>query len=343
MSLKNLSVNKIPKALKNKLLNKRIKKLYQIFDKKFNIKKNFIVAVSGGPDSLALAFLTKIYSIKNNLKIKYYIVDHKLRKESTIEAKKVKFILNGLSIKSEILTWQGKKPFKINQSLARNKRYNLLFSKCHQFKINNLILGHHSDDLHENFFIRMTRGSGLKGLVSFGDKTEIDEINLIRPLLKFKKKDLIFISRYVFNFFVEDPSNDNDKYKRIRIRKLITELEKNGLDKKKLSLTINNLKRSDQAITHYVEKNKKNNSTLNMRNKKLILSQNFFKHPYEIVFRSLSDSIKFIGARFNSARGKKIDKIIKKIAENTLNKETLGGCVIKKVNQTVILTKENQI
>ena len=68
MSLKNLSVNKIPKALKTKLLNKRIKKLYQIFDKKFNIKKNFVVAVSGGPDSLALAFLTKIYSIKNNLK-----------------------------------------------------------------------------------------------------------------------------------------------------------------------------------------------------------------------------------------------------------------------------------
>ena len=108
-------------------------------------------------------------------------------------------------------------------------------------------------------------------------------------------------------------------------------------------MTINNLKRSNQAITHYVEKNKKNNSSLKMRNKKLILSQNFFKHPYEIVFRSLSDSIKFIGARFNSDRGKKIDKIIKKIAENTLNKETLGGCVIKKVNQTVILTKENQI
>ena len=64
MSLKNLSVNKIPKLIKEKLLNKRIVKLYRLFEKSFRIKNDFIVAISGGPDSLALAFLTKIYSIK---------------------------------------------------------------------------------------------------------------------------------------------------------------------------------------------------------------------------------------------------------------------------------------
>ena len=64
MSLKNLNViNKIPKTLKKNLDNQRIQKIYNNFEKNLNISENFVVAVSGGPDSLALAFLAKIYSI----------------------------------------------------------------------------------------------------------------------------------------------------------------------------------------------------------------------------------------------------------------------------------------
>ena len=117
MSLKNLSVNKIPKTLSKNLSNKKIWKLYKEFEKNFDIKESFAVAVSGGPDSLALAFLTKIFSIKYKLKTKYFIVDHKLRKESTKEALKVKKILKNLSINSEILTWRKKKlQKKLNQN-----------------------------------------------------------------------------------------------------------------------------------------------------------------------------------------------------------------------------------
>ena len=234
------------------------------------------------------------------------------------------------------------KPSNNIQSIARKKRYALLFSKCKKFKIKNLILGHHIEDKIENFFIRMVRGSGLKGLVSLEKKTKINEINLIRPLLDFKKKDLRFISSHVFNFFVEDPANKNIKYMRIRIRKLMTELQNDGLDKNKLSLTIRNLKSSNQAITYYVQENKRVNSFFNTKNKKLILNEEFFNHPYEIVLRSLSDSIKLIGKKYNPTRGKKLDNIIVKLKENNLYQATLGGCVIKKVNRTVIITKELQ-
>ena len=68
MSLKNLNaINKIPKTLKKNLDNQRIQKIYNNFEKNLNISENFVVAVSGGPDSLALAFLAKIYSIKKKL------------------------------------------------------------------------------------------------------------------------------------------------------------------------------------------------------------------------------------------------------------------------------------
>ena len=342
MSLKNLSVkNKIHNRYKVKLSNPRVNQIYNKFENSFKLDKNFIVAVSGGADSLALAFLTKLFAFKNNLNPKYYIVDHKLRKESTLEALKVKRTLNSLNISSKILTVRGKKPQNRSQSFAREKRYDLLFSECKKFKINNLILGHHIDDIIENFFLRMARGSGLKGLVSLGERTQIQNINLIRPLIKLRKKDLLFLSKFVFNFYVDDPSNYDPKYNRIKIRNFIKQLKSSGFDEKKFQLTIENLKRSDQTIRFYVEKNKKINSMINQRKKELILKEDFFDNSYEVVFRSLSDLIFFVGKKKNPVRGKKIDNIMSKIKNKRLFKETLGGCVIKMVNRTVIMTKEH--
>ena len=340
MSLKNLNAIKTPKNLSSTLSNKRIRDLFKEFENNFKVKQRFAVAVSGGPDSLALAFLTKVFSIKHNLHCKYFIVDHKLRKESTNEAKKVKKILSNHGINLEILNWNGKKPKSNIQSLARKKRYDLLFSKCKSFKISNLIIGHHLDDLFENFFIRMIRGSGLKGLSSLEKKTTISSINLIRPLLDFEKKDLEFISNHVFNFFVNDPSNENIDFKRIKIRKIISEFKKSGLEKDKLFLTLKNLKNSNNVLKFYTEQNKRLNSFLDKKNKKLLLNEIFFRQPYEVVFRSLSDSLNLIGEKYFPTRGKKIDYVLKKIYKNTLKKETLAGCIIKKVNQTVIITKE---
>jgi len=343
MSHKNLSVKiKIPKNLNKKLNNKKIFQIYRKFEKSLNIDKNFIVAVSGGPDSLALAFLAKIYSIKNKVNSNFFIVDHKLRTESTKEAKAVKQVLKKHSINAQILTWKGPKPSKNVQSLARKKRYELLFAQCKKYKTNNILLGHHQDDLFENFFIRILRGSGLKGLISLDKKSNIDGKNLLRPLLNQKKEDLVYLSKNVFNFYVEDPSNNDEKYQRIKIRKLIKELKKSGLSKEKFLNTIKNLKYSNSVVNFYVNENlQKNTSFLNNNNKRLILNESFFQQPYEIIFRSMSDSIKLVGKKYYSTRGKKLSKILSDIENNRLFKVTLGGCIIEKVNQTVIISKEH--
>ena len=342
MSLKNLSVKiKIPKLLKSKLINKKISKIYKRFEKSLKINENFVVAVSGGPDSLALAFLSKIYSIKNKLISKFYIIDHKLRSESTKEAKVVQQVLKKFSINAEILTWRGIKPINNIQSLARKKRYELLSSKCKKLNITNILLGHHEEDLLENFFIRILRGSGLKGLISLDKKSKLKDINLLRPLLDQKKEDLIFIAKYVFGFYVQDPSNNDEKYQRIKIRKLIKGLKKNGLDKKKFIKTINNLKHSNNVVKFYVNKNLQKNTFFSVLENKLILNKDFFEQPHEIIFRALSESIKLIGKKYYSVRGKKIDRIIHNIQNNGLSRLTLGGCIIEKVNQTVIISKEH--
>ena len=171
-------------------------------------------------------------------------------------------------------------------------------------------------------------------------KITINEINIIRPLLDFEKKNLEFISNYVFNFFVKDPSNENIDFRRVKIRKIIDKFKKSGLEKDKLFLTLRNLKSSNNALRFYVEQNKRFNSFFDKKNKKLILSEIFFTQPHEVVLRSFSDSLKIIGGRYFSARAKKIDNILQMIRKNTLKKVTLADCIVKRVNQSVIITKE---
>ena len=340
MSKKDSSVLKLKDL---SLSNKRLL-IYSDFRSQLDIfvKKNaFLVAVSGGPDSLALAFLSKIYSINKSLKVKYLIIDHKLRKNSTDEAHLVKKKLKKISINLEILTWNGKKPLKNIQSIARSKRYDLLVNKSKNFKIKNILLGHHLNDLLENFFIRILRGSGLNGLISLDNKTTSNQINFLRPLINFDKKDLIYISNNIFDSYIKDPSNEDVKFKRVRIRNLLNELEKEGLDKNKFLLTINNLKFSNETIKFYTKKNLDKNSLYLKEKKIFILKESFFHQSQEVIFRSFSEVIKLIGKKYYSVRGKKLDRIISSIEDHSLNKTTLGGCIIQKVSKTVIISKEH--
>jgi len=343
MNLKNLSAqNKNHKEILKHLNTKKISKIFKEFSNSLMVKEDLAVAVSGGPDSLALAYLAKCYSIKNKIKVKYFIVDHKLRKESSLEAKTVKSILKKININCKILKWNGKKPSKNIQAEARDKRYSLLANECKKSSIKYLLLGHHINDLFENFFIRLVRGSGLKGLISFSKNTKYKDkdLNILRPLLDLEKKDLLNISNKVFNFFVKDPSNINKDYKRTRIRNLLKTLAKEGLDKKKLKLTINNLKDSDKSIKFYVNRNLENNSVFLKKDNIYILSYGFFDQSHEIIFRSLTTVIQKIGKNYYPVRGKSVNKLIEGIKAKSFSKVTLGGCFIDRTNETILISKE---
>ena len=192
--------NRIYNFYFKKLEDSKIKKTYQIFKKKLIDYKvnNFCVAVSGGADSIALSFLAKCYSLEENKKVNFFIVDHKLRKNSSYEANCVKNKLKQFNINSKILTVKNIKKSSNLQTFARDNRYKLLFKQCLNQRADAVLTAHHRDDLIENFFIRLLRGSGLKGLISFRKiKSKVkfdDKIFIIRPLINIPKKELIYIS-----------------------------------------------------------------------------------------------------------------------------------------------------
>ena len=217
-----------------------------------------------------------------------------------------------------------------------------MLQKSKKLKISNIVIGHHLDDLYENFFLRLTRGSGLKGLASFSEvKTNYnDKFRVLRPLINLKKEKLISITKKVFKFYIEDPSNKNINFKRVRIRKLFKDLKSEGFSLEKFKLTVNNLRDSNITINYYVNQNIENNSKYLNNKKYYILNKKFFHQPNEIVFRSLIILLKKVGNRYYPPRGKSVTQLLLKFQFDQIRKINISGCIIEKINNSFIIYKE---
>ena len=350
MKRKSLSVTK--KTLNfylSKLKDPQVQRLYKVFSHHLDSLKicsqKIMIGVSGGADSLSLLFFSQCYALKNNTKLYPVIIDHKLRKESTTEAKNLKFKLEkNFKINCKILSKRVSKIDHNIQSYARDLRYDLFLKECNKHKIDCLLLGHHKDDLIENFFIRLLRGSGLKGLVSFNKNvTDYNGLKIVRPFLSTSKKELIATNKKTFGFFIDDPTNYNDKFLRSRIRKLLRNLDKEGLNFDKFYLTLKNLSKSDQVIEYFVEKNVVENTKYFEKENKTILNQSFFNNPDEIIFRSFTQVIQNISKKKNYPRGKKVVRLVDSLKFFNKNvKFTLSGCIIEKINNSVMIYREKR-
>ena len=317
--------------------------IYSTFKKKLKFlkKKNFLIAVSGGSDSLALTALAKSYSYENKCKIYYVLVDHNLRKNSSNEARSVKKLLKKYQINLNIL--KNKKIIKKNiQSEARKIRYNLLTTFCKKKKIKTILTAHNLEDQVETFFIRLSRGSGLHGLASMKEINKINnDINLIRPLLDFKKNQLIRISKLIFGKFYTDPSNTNKKYLRTRIRNLQRLIEKSGITYDQIFKSIKNLASSRDTLDIYF--NKIYTTVISKKkNKVLINIKNLNDLNQEMKMRVFKKSIQDFTNTYYATRSKKILHLINQIKSTKKAKFTLGGCLILREKNHIILKKENK-
>ena len=347
MKRKNLIA--IKKVKKDKLLFKdpKILNFYTRFKStifKDVKRKSFALGVSGGPDSLCLSYFAKIYSSEFKNKIHVLIVDHKLRKESYKEASKVKKILLKKGISSKILEWKGKIPKTNIQKNARDMRYTLISNYCLKNQIRYLLTAHHGDDQIENFFIRLLRGSGLTGLSSMPENAKYsNKLKIIRPFLTLEKKDLKYVTLNYFKTYVKDPSNNNEKFLRARIRKYRKNMEKEGLNTKKIIKTVNNLFSANQALNFYKTKALYKHVSFVSKNKCLISDKIFSDEAGEIVFKSFSDILSLVSGTYYPPRSKKIVNLIYRLEKNEFVKSTLGGCLVEKKDNFILITKELRI
>jgi tRNA(Ile)-lysidine synthase len=328
--------------LKDLSSNNKTSLIYSNFRSQLNtsIKKNtFLVAVSGGPDSLALSLLSHAYSIEKKTKVFFVLVDHGIRSNSSKEAQNVKNLLKKKGINLTIL--KNKKKINKNvQSQAREIRYQLLLSFCKKYKIKFIMTGHHRDDQIETFLIRLSRGSGIQGLSSMNKVSSLNnKIKLFRPLLSEKKENLIFLAKYYFGKIFKDSSNTNQKYLRTKIRILIKQFEKSGIKHDRIINSINNLASTRDTLNLYIQKIEKNcvtkkKNAININLKKFLLENN------EIQLKIFSNCVKRISKNYYPPRAKKVLNLLNRMESNESLKATLGGCIISRHQKILIISKE---
>ena len=337
MSKKNSSVN-----LKNGFRNfEDLSVIYLNFQKKLNTlnRKKYLVAVSGGPDSLALVALTKAYTYYKKTKFHYLLIDHNIRKNSSQEAIQVKSLLKKNQVSLKILT-NKRKITKNIQAEARRVRYDILIDFCKKNKIKTLLTAHNLEDQVETFFIRLSRGSGLKGLSGMKSLNKLgSNVSIFRPLLDTKKQFLIKISKNIFGKYFKDPSNKDKKFLRTKVRNLKKHLENSGIKYDQIFRSIENLSSSKETLDSFTsEINKdlirKNNKEVTINFKKYKALNNNLK------ISLINASIKKLKKNYYDVRTKKVMNLIQFLKRREFKKTTLGGCIFSKKGENLCLKVE---
>ena len=187
----------------------------------FETSPNIALGVSGGPDSMALAYLLNKWVRMKKGKLYALIFDHRIRKNSKEESFKVKDMLKDLNIKSIIIKAKKNKLIKNNMSEARTNRFQGLTSYCKKNNIIHLFLGHHFDDNLETYLIRKINGSNLEGLDSMNNISYFTSIQILRPLIKINKSSIINFNKKYKIKFINDPSNKDINYTRVKVRNFL--------------------------------------------------------------------------------------------------------------------------
>lgn len=277
-------------------MNNNFEELYKKFTSSMNdffksSKPQIIAsALSGGADSSALTLLLKKWCDENNIKLKAIIVNHNLRPESKTEALSVKDNMLNYGIDAEILDYTGEIPSSNIEEVARNYRYKLIIEYCKNNNIKYVATGHNKDELAETFILNLTRGSGLYGLCGIPKTQDKNTITFIRPMLSFTKDELKNICNIENYKWVEDPSNYDTKYKRVKIRQLKEILNDLDLSTDRIINTIDYLRQARDAIEFFTDKCI--NNCITARFDKLNLIEislpELLNNPDEIIYRSLT-------------------------------------------------------
>jgi tRNA(Ile)-lysidine synthase len=214
-----------------------------------NHASGIVAAVSGGPDSIALMhLLARWYAAGLRPPVLVATVDHGLRPEAAEEAAFVVREADALGLPHRVLAWTGDKPRTGLQEAAREARYGLLIDQAHAVGASHLVTAHTLDDQAETIMMRLARGSGLSGLAGMRRETERRGIVHARPLLGWPKTRLLGLCRSQGWRFVEDPSNANALYARVRWRRLLPLLAAEGLDAERLARFAERAAQADEAL-----------------------------------------------------------------------------------------------
>jgi tRNA(Ile)-lysidine synthase len=302
------------------------------------------VALSGGMDSMTLTLLLQEWVASLNGILFSFTVDHGLRENSRAEALQVSAWMQKRGIPNEILTWAHEDqeiPTTRLQERARTARFELLLKACRDHQLSALFLAHTQDDQAETFLMRLAHQSGVDGLSAIRPIEKRAGIYLMRPLLEVSKSTLQETLSKRFNHpYVEDLSNQNASFERVRIRQASSLLRSLGITPEVLTNVIEKQNHASQALEMITMLTLKKAFTLDPLGFGILERQALVRQPYEIKRRVFERILRAFSPTLYSPRGHAIHTLINTLESKERVQKTLAGLLIEKKGTQIFFYRE---
>ena len=292
------------------------------------------VAVSGGSDSLGLLALAR-RNLPADVMVCGLIVDHGLREESAEEALWVRQQVMAMGCPATILTWQGEKPTESVAQAAREARYELLADAARKLKMDAVLLGHTADDQSETCQMRIQRDGGM-GLSGMPIRMRHLGMAFVRPMLAESRQRLQDYLRELGQEWVDDPSNHDRRYERVRVRQKLAKSEKHAVNLRNFAGLVGRwrgLVSTDASMFAASYVNKRDDGWFEM-----VWDKVWQDHP---AFKwLLSHIIQCIGGKPKRPSLADCARLINKLKSGRVKRATLGGCVVELEDELLLVARE---
>ncbi len=310
--------------------------------------KRVAVAFSGGPDSLALLILAAQWAKKSKHRhVVALTVDHGLRAEAAVEARTCARMAKSLGVPHRTLRWQGPKPASGLQAAARGARYALLGAACRANQIDSLLVAHHMEDQAETFLLRLARGSGVDGLAGMAFVRQLEGVGggqplrLLRPLLDVPRAALRAVVTRAGLQAIQDPSNNNLRFDRVKARQLLADLSVLGVSPQRLADTAGHMGRARQALDTATTGWLHAHATLYSTGHIEAQVSALLDVPDEIALRVLAEMLKHVGARAYPPRFDALSGLWAALLDGSLARaRTLNGCKLQLCGDQLLVIRE---
>lgn len=299
------------------------------------------LAVSGGPDSLALLLLAAEYARRHRAHERFvvYSVDHGLRPEAAAEVAYVTDAAHQLGLAARALRWDGVKPASGVQQAARTARYGLIAEAMAADGAEILVTAHHLADQAETVLMRLAHGSGVEGLRGMDYLAEIGGLIVMRPLLAVDPADLAQLVAASDLVPAHDPSNLDTDYERVRWRQMLPQLAALGLDARRLSRFADRMRDADQALAAMAAQVAMEVDPVTGAGR--MARANLVKLPRAVAIRVVAGLLDQVGGGQKPHDLAPVEVLTDRLRlEPALKRTSLHGCLISCDGATIVVARE---
>ena len=288
------------------------------------------LAVSGGLDSTALLLLTarwhgaRVRRGENVPHLSVVSVNHGLRAAAAMETRQVACLAREHGMGAEILTGTAR---GADQKSLRELRYGLLCDWCRRRGVGALLLAHQLEDQAETFLLRLGRGSGVDGLAAMARDGWHRGVRVYRPLLDVPRARLRALLQREGVAWMEDPGNRNTSHARVRVRALLGDLAREGMDARRLARTAAQMRRARLALEEVAEARLRLYARL-MPDDSAMFADGLLDAPDEIALRALAHLLMKVGGKPYRPRLQRLERLLAALRESPRRGRTLHGCKI---------------